>query len=134
MSRFAYTTYAKTLIKLRTWARGGEEGDPAAFLIKIQTSARLRGPVRLPPSTLYKSDRPVSRAHHSSMPAARRRRRTTRRTKRGRSQQLGGILPFIPLLVLALAAAGKAAALGALGGAAGYAAKRGLAAATRRRG
>ena len=37
MSRFAYTTYAKTLIELRTWARGGGEGDPTAFLIKMQT-------------------------------------------------------------------------------------------------
>ena len=37
LRRFAYTTYAKTLIKLRTWARGGEEGDPTAFLVKMQT-------------------------------------------------------------------------------------------------
>ena len=35
--RFAYTTYAKTLIELRTWARSGDHGDPAAFLVKIQT-------------------------------------------------------------------------------------------------
>ena len=37
LSRFAYTTYAKTLIELRTWARSGNEGDPAAFLVKMQT-------------------------------------------------------------------------------------------------
>ena len=37
LSRFAYTTYAKTLIELRTWARGGDDGDPAAFLVKMQT-------------------------------------------------------------------------------------------------
>ena len=37
LSRFAYTTYAKTLIELRTWARSGDEGDPAAFLVKMQT-------------------------------------------------------------------------------------------------
>ena len=37
LSRFAYTTYAKTLIELRTWARGGEEGDPTAFLVKMLT-------------------------------------------------------------------------------------------------
>ena len=37
LSRFAYTTYAKTLIELRTWARSGEAGDPAAFLVKMQT-------------------------------------------------------------------------------------------------
>ena len=37
LSRFAYTTYAKTLIELRTWARSGDDGDPAAFLVKMQT-------------------------------------------------------------------------------------------------
>ena len=37
LSRFAYTTYAKTLIELRTWSRGGDNGDPAAFLVKMQT-------------------------------------------------------------------------------------------------
>ena len=37
LSRFAYTTYAKTLIELRTWARSGDDGDPAAFLVKLQT-------------------------------------------------------------------------------------------------
>ena len=37
LSRFAYTTYTKTLIELRTWARSGDEGDPAAFLVKMQT-------------------------------------------------------------------------------------------------
>ena len=37
LSRFAYTTYAKTLIELRTWVRSGDEGDPAAFLVKMQT-------------------------------------------------------------------------------------------------
>ena len=37
LSRFAYTTYSKTLIELRTWARGGEEGHPTAFLVKMQT-------------------------------------------------------------------------------------------------
>ena len=37
LSRFAYTTYAKTLIELRTWARGGGDGDPAAFLVNMQT-------------------------------------------------------------------------------------------------
>ena len=37
LSRFAYTTYDKTLIELRTWARSGDDGDPAAFLVKMQT-------------------------------------------------------------------------------------------------
>ena len=37
LSRFAYTTYAKTLIELRTWVRSGDDGDPAAFLVKMQT-------------------------------------------------------------------------------------------------
>ena len=37
LSRFAYTTYAETLIESRTWARGGDDGDPAAFLVKMQT-------------------------------------------------------------------------------------------------
>ena len=37
LSWFAYTTYAKTLIELRTWARGGDDGDLATFLVKMQT-------------------------------------------------------------------------------------------------
>ena len=37
LSRFAYTTYAKTLIELRTWACSGDDGNPAAFLVKMQT-------------------------------------------------------------------------------------------------
>ena len=37
LSQFAYTTYAKTLIELRTWVRSGDDGDPAAFLVKMQT-------------------------------------------------------------------------------------------------
>ena len=37
LSRLAKTTYAKTLIELRTWARSGDDGDPAAFLVKMQT-------------------------------------------------------------------------------------------------
>ena len=109
----------------------GRHGYGFCTPLNRSLSARLRGPVRLPPSTHYKSDRPVSGANHTSMPAARRRRRTTRRSKRRRQQ--GGVLPLLALIAPALAATGKAAALGALGGAAGYAAKRGLAAATRRR-
>ena len=37
LSRFAYTTYAKTLIELRTCTRSGDDGNPAAFLVKMQT-------------------------------------------------------------------------------------------------
>ena len=37
LSRFAYTTYAKTLIELQPLARSGDDGDPAAFLVKMQT-------------------------------------------------------------------------------------------------
>ena len=109
----------------------GRHGHGFCTPLNRSLSARLQGPVRLPHSTHYKSDRPVSGANHTSMPAARRRRRTTRQSKRRRQQ--GGVLPLLALIAPALAATGKAAALGALDGAAGYAAKRGLAAATRRR-
>ena len=111
----------------------GRHGHGFCTPLNRSQSDRPRGPVRLPPSTLYKSDQPVSGANHTSMPAARRRRRTTRRSKRRRKQQHGGVLPLLALIAPAIVAAGKAAALGALGGAAGYAAKRGLAAATCRR-
>ena len=145
LSRFAYTTYAKTLIELRTWARGGDDGDPAAFLVKMQTLDDMVTDF-VPPLTetyrmVYEAQyiyRPINvtdpfpEPNHTSMPTTRRRRRCPKR-RQGRRQQQGGILPIFVLLVPALAAAGKAAALVALGGAAGYAAKRGLAAATRRR-
>ena len=110
----------------------GRHGHGFCTSLNRSLSDRLRGRERQPLSTLYKSDRPVSGANHISMPAARRRRQTTRRSKRRRQQQ-GGVLPLFALIAPAIAAAGKAAALGALGGAAGYAVKRGLAAATRRR-
>ena len=139
LSRFAYTTYAKTLIELRTWARGGDDGDPAAFLVKMQTlddigdgfcatldrqlSEGLRGPVYLSPSPFYKSDQGLGGANHTSMPTSRRRRHCPKgRQGRRRRQQQGGVIPLLALLAPALAAAGKAAALSALGGAAGYAA------------
>ena len=68
------------------------------------------------------------------MPTDRRRRHCPKgRQSRRRRRQQGGVIPLLALLAPALAAAGKAVALGAVGGAAGYAIKRGLAAATRRR-
>ena len=48
-----------------------------------------------------------------------------------RRRQKGGILPFLPLLIPGLIAAGKAAALGAVGGAAGYGAKKAIEAASK---
>ena len=36
LSRFAYTTYAKTLIELLNRERSGDNGDPASFLVKMQ--------------------------------------------------------------------------------------------------
>ena len=148
LSRFAYTTYAKTLIELRTWGGGGpggvfgqdanlgRHGDGFCATFDRHLSEGLRGPLSLSPSPFYKSDRDRGGAHHTRMPAGRRRRHGPKRRssrKRRRAPQQGGVFPLLALLAPALAAAGKAAALGAVGGAAGYAAKRGLAAATRRR-
>ena len=68
--------------------------------------------------------------------AERRRTRSPkgRSSRKRRSRQQGGVIPLLALLAPALAAAGKAAALRRCRwGPAGYAAKRGLAAATRRR-
>ena len=92
-------------------------------------------PVSLSPSSFYKSDRDLGGANHTSMPTGRRRRHGPigGPSRKRRSRQQGGVIPLLALLAPALAAAGKAAALGAVGGAAGYAAKRGLAATTRRR-
>ena len=114
----------------------GRHGDGFCATFDRHLSEGLRGPLSLSPSPFYKSDRDRGGAHHTRMPAGRRRRHGPKRRssrKRRRAPQQGGVIPLLALLAPALAAAGKAAALGAVGGAAGYAAKRGLAAATRHR-
>ena len=113
----------------------GRHGDGFCATLDRHLSEGLRGPVSLSPSSFYKSDRDLGGANHTSMPTGRRRRHCLkgRQGRRRRPRQQGGVIPLLALLAPALAAAGKAAALGTLGGAAGYAAKRGLAAATRRR-
>ena len=113
----------------------GRHGDGFCATLDRQLSEGVRGPVSLSPSSFYKSDRDRGGAHHTRMPTGRRRRQGPKRrsSRKRRSRQQGGVIPLLALLAPALAAAGKAAALGAVGGAAGYAAKRGLAAATRRR-
>ena len=68
LSRFAYTTYAKTLIELRTWGAQRERGGPGGFFgqdanlgrhgdgfcatLDRHLSEGLRGPVSLSPSVL----------------------------------------------------------------------------------
>ena len=64
----------------------------------------------------------------------RRRKRVIRRPGVRKRRQRGGILPLLALAIPGLIAAGKAAALGGVGAAAGYGVKKGLGAATRRRG
>ena len=89
LSRFAYTTYAKTLIELQPLARSGttgtrrhfgqdanlgRHGDGFCATLDRHLSEGLRGPVSLSPSPFYKSDRCLCGANHTSMPTGRRRR------------------------------------------------------------
>ena len=64
----------------------------------------------------------------------RKRRRVIRRPGVRKRRQCGGVFPFLALATSGLIAAGKAAAVGGVGAAAGYSVRKGLEAATRRRG
>ena len=66
--------------------------------------------------------------------SAKKKRRVIRRPGVRKRRQCGGILPFLALATSGLIAAGKAGAVGGVGAAAGYSVRKGLEAATRRRG
>ncbi|KAL9952252.1 hypothetical protein ACROYT_G039477 [Oculina patagonica] len=138
--RFAYTSYDKTLIELRTYARGLPMDELEGFLIKMQTLDDTITDFTPPVADKYVQA--YERQHDKSEDVDRDDNRTMRRKKRvtqrrrraGRRRigQKGGILP-LAALIPALIAGGKAIALGAASGAAGWGAKKALDAATRKK-
>ncbi|KAL9972713.1 hypothetical protein ACROYT_G019074 [Oculina patagonica] len=135
--RFAYTTYDKPLIELRTYARGLPMDELEGFLIKMQTLDDTIIDFAPPLADKYIQeyerlfcyvDRDDDRTMRRKKRVAQRRRRAGRR----RIGQKGGILP-LAALIPALIAGGKAIALGTASGAAGWGAKKALDAATRKK-
>ncbi|KAL9987905.1 hypothetical protein ACROYT_G002286 [Oculina patagonica] len=138
--RFAYTTYDKTLIELRTYARGLPMDELEGFLIKMQTLDDTITDFTPPVADKYvqayerQHDKSEDVDRDDDRTMRRKKRVTQRRRRAGRRRigQKGGILP-LAALIPALIAGGKAIALGAASGAAGWGAKKALDAATRKK-
>ncbi|KAL9960269.1 hypothetical protein ACROYT_G033707 [Oculina patagonica] len=138
--RFAYTTYDKTLIELRTYARGLPMDELEGFLIKMQTLDDTITDFTPPVADKYvqayerQHDKSEDVDRDDDRTMRRKKRVTQRRRRAGRRRigQKGGILP-LAALIPALIAGGKAIALGAASGAAGWGAKKALNAATRKK-
>ncbi|KAL9953222.1 hypothetical protein ACROYT_G040602 [Oculina patagonica] len=138
--RFAYTSYDKTLIELRTYARGLPMDELEGFLIKMQTLDDTITDFTPPVADKYvqayerQHDKSEDVDRDDDRTMRRKKRVTQRRRRAGRRRigQKGGILP-LAALIPALIAGGKAIALGAASGAAGWGAKKALDAATRKR-
>ncbi|KAL9983254.1 hypothetical protein ACROYT_G005400 [Oculina patagonica] len=138
--RFAYTSYDKTLIELRTYARGLPMDELEGFLIKMQTLDDTITDFTPPVADKYvqayerQHDKSEDVDRDDDRTMRRKKRVTQRRRRAGRRRigQKGGILP-LAALIPALIAGGKAIALGAASGAAGWGAKKALDAATRKK-
>ena len=143
MCRFAYTTYDKTLIELRSYVRGLPMEEFEEFLIKMQTLDDTitdftpqvfdkfvqEYEQRFCYDHVDKSTNTYVRVVVGVMKSMRTVRRKPRRRK---NTQKGELLP-LAALIPALVAAGKAAAPGVISSAACYGVKKGLEAASRKR-
>ena len=143
MCHFAYITYDKTLIELRTYVRGLPMEEFEGFLIKMQTLddtiTDFTPPVsdkcvqeygqRFRYDHVDKSSSTYVRVVVCVMKS---KRTVHKKPRRRRKTQKGGLFP-LAALIPALVAAGKTVALGGISGAAGYGVKKGLQAASRKR-